>query len=325
MRYLANMRLVNVREAAGDQFYTLTPASSTYLRVDSEKSFVPFARFLIKVEMIAPFLALDACVVAGDEDSDVPAIERLGGKSFYDMVALDPEAFHVTMRAMVTRTAEAVAEGSRAVFEGVTTVVDVGGGDGMMAATIARAFPAIKCVVLELAHVVERAPERVGVEFVAGDMFVSLPRADALLFTRVLHNWSDDKVTEILRRCMEAIDEDKGKVIIIDMVIDDSKEDPDVHQIKLSRDIIMMAYHGGKERTKEEWRSLLAKSLDVARHLTASAAYLADLAVSNSFYHRPPPTLPAAYLADLAVAGLLPRRPRCVGLLPPLFLPLKAL
>ncbi|PKA48036.1 (RS)-norcoclaurine 6-O-methyltransferase [Apostasia shenzhenica] len=261
LRYLANMHLLAVDGGEAEEVYTLTPASSIYLRTDSEKSLAAFVMLLTEAEMLAPFSALEACV-AGKNGPDVPAIELVGGKSFYAMAAMDPakgKVFDGAMKVMVRRTSEAVVKGCPAVFEGVATVVDVGGGEGIMAAAIARAFPTTKCVVLEQAHVVERAPEIERVEFVAGDMFVSLPRADALLFTRVLHNWSDEKAAEILKQCRKATDGDKGKVIIIDVVIDDSGDDEDVHQVKLIRDIIMMAHYGGKQRTKEEWRSLLSK------------------------------------------------------------------
>ncbi|PKA48033.1 (RS)-norcoclaurine 6-O-methyltransferase [Apostasia shenzhenica] len=269
MRYLANMCLIDLQHPgtnAGNgedgEYYSLTPAAATYLRVESDKSLVPFLRLNMLEEMITPLFAIDACVTA-ELGPDVPAVELLGREKFFSVLERDPEKgkiFNEAMTAVLRRTAEAVVEGCPAVFEGVETVVDVGGGEGLMAAAIASAFPAVKCVVLDLPHVVEKAPEREGVEFVAGDMFVSLPQADALLFTRVLHNWKDDKVIETLKRCRQAIDDINRKVLIIDMVIDEFGDEKDLQRMKCYRDIQMMAYLGGKQRTEKEWRSLLSKA-----------------------------------------------------------------
>ncbi|PKA48034.1 (RS)-norcoclaurine 6-O-methyltransferase [Apostasia shenzhenica] len=268
MRYLANMRLIDLQhldtngrngEGAGEH-YSLSPAAATYLRVESERSFVPL--FMHYEEIMAPFHALDACVTS-DRGPDVVASELLGRESFYAMLARDPEvgkSFDSTMTATVMRMAESVVDGCPAVFEGVGTLVDVGGGEGLMAAAIARAFPAVKCVVLDLPQVVEKAPERNGVEFVAGDMFVSLPQADAMLFTRILHNWSDNKVLEILKRCKEAFDGHNGKVIIVDIVIKDVEDNENMQSVKLFYDMMMMVNFGGKERTESEWRSILLKA-----------------------------------------------------------------
>jgi len=71
----------------------------------------------------------------------------------------------------------------RDVFRGLTSLVDVGGGSGGSARAIAAALPHVRCSILELPHVVASVPqgERGGVEFVAGDMFENVPKADAVL------------------------------------------------------------------------------------------------------------------------------------------------
>ncbi|CAL4939817.1 unnamed protein product [Urochloa decumbens] len=66
------------------------------------------------------------------------------------------------------------------VFHGLTSLVDVAGGLGGAAATVAAAFPDMKCTVLDLPHVVAKAPSRTNVQYVAGDMFESIPPANAV-------------------------------------------------------------------------------------------------------------------------------------------------
>lgn len=74
----------------------------------------------------------------------------------------------------------AIKQGAE-VFEGISSLVDVGGGIGAAAQAISKAFPHVKCSVLDLAHVVAKAPTRTDVQFIAGDMFESIPPADAVL------------------------------------------------------------------------------------------------------------------------------------------------
>lgn len=67
------------------------------------------------------------------------------------------------------------------IFEGVGSLVDVGGGHGAAAAAVAKALPHVKCTVLDLPHVVQGAPTGGNVQFVAGDVFQYIPPADAVL------------------------------------------------------------------------------------------------------------------------------------------------
>jgi hypothetical protein len=66
------------------------------------------------------------------------------------------------------------------VFHGLTSLVDVAGGLGGAAATIAAAFPDLKCTVLDLPQVVAKAPTDTNVHYVAGDIFQSIPPANAV-------------------------------------------------------------------------------------------------------------------------------------------------
>jgi len=67
------------------------------------------------------------------------------------------------------------------VFEGVESIVDVGGGTGITAKTICEAFPNMKCIVLDRPSVVENLPGTNNLTYVGGDMFKSIPKADAIL------------------------------------------------------------------------------------------------------------------------------------------------
>ncbi|THF96250.1 hypothetical protein TEA_010431 [Camellia sinensis var. sinensis] len=69
-----------------------------------------------------------------------------------------------------------------ALFGGLNSLVDVGGGTGINARIISEAFPGIKCTVFDLPYVVENLPEEKNLNYVGGAMFQSFPSADAIFF-----------------------------------------------------------------------------------------------------------------------------------------------
>jgi hypothetical protein len=68
----------------------------------------------------------------------------------------------------------------------VSSLVDVAGGLGGAAQAISKAFPSVKCSVLDLPHVVADAPAGTDVKYIAGDMFESIPAGNAI-FLKVCH------------------------------------------------------------------------------------------------------------------------------------------
>jgi trans-resveratrol di-O-methyltransferase len=71
----------------------------------------------------------------------------------------------------------------------------------------------------------------------------------------VLHDWNDEECLKILKKCKEAI-RSKGKVIIIDAVMGNEKEDNDTIEAQLFYDLEMMVLVNGKERNEKEWSKL---------------------------------------------------------------------
>ena len=95
-----------------------------------------------------------------------------------------------------------------------TRLLDVGGGDGSLGATLLEALPDLTVDVYNLpscAPLVERTRRTRGLGarlgFVAGDFLEQpLPRGhDALAFVRVLHDWPEDTARRLLRAGLEAL------------------------------------------------------------------------------------------------------------------------
>ena len=64
---------------------------------------------------------------------------------------------------------------------------------------------------------------------------------------------------KILKKCREAIasrGDEGGKLIIIDIVINEKKDEAEVTEAKLLYDMLMMVAVRGIERTEKEWKRL---------------------------------------------------------------------
>ncbi|CAL5032803.1 unnamed protein product [Urochloa decumbens] len=147
------------------------------------------------------------------------------------------------------------------IFRGLNSLVDVGGGHGAATQVIARAFPRIKCTVLDLPHVVGQvtASEDGNLSFIAGDMFESIPPANAVLLKNILHDWSDEDCVKILQRCKQAIPARNagGKVIIIEMVRGSAQGDRRISEMEDIQNVFML-HISGVERGVNEWKKIFS-------------------------------------------------------------------
>ncbi|KAB1215422.1 Isoflavone-7-O-methyltransferase 9 [Morella rubra] len=75
-----------------------------------------------------------------------------------------------------------VVRDCKPVFKGLDTLIDVGGGTETCARIISKAFPHLKCRVFDLPLVVKLFfSSSLNLDYVAGEMFQSIPPADAIL------------------------------------------------------------------------------------------------------------------------------------------------
>jgi hypothetical protein len=94
-------------------------------------------------------------------------------------------------------------------------------------------------------------------EVTAGDFFTGVPRGgDAYLLKSVIHNWDDEKATEILRNCRDAMGVD-GTLLLVERVMPARVESSALGRIVWS-DVNMLVNTFGRERTEAEYRALFA-------------------------------------------------------------------
>ncbi|WVZ62461.1 hypothetical protein U9M48_012210, partial [Paspalum notatum var. saurae] len=184
------------------------------------------------------------------------------GTDLWEYLRHDPhvsEAFNDGMASDSQVVLDFVVIRCREVFDGITSLVDVGGGTGSAARTIAKAFPHVKCSVLDLSSVISSI-EKVDdgtIEYIAGDMLDYIPPTDAVLLKNVLHDWNDEECVKILTQCKKAIssrNSTSGKVIIIDIIIGSTSKL--MSEVQVSYDLCMMMMTMGKEREEHEWRKI---------------------------------------------------------------------
>lgn len=112
------------------------------------------------------------------------AYEKAHGRRVSDTMVQDDafrKIFCDGMACMGKILISEILRGYKDGFEGLGSLVDVGGGIGGMISEIVKFYPNIKAINFDLPHVIAIAPVYDGVTHVAGDMFHQIPKADALL------------------------------------------------------------------------------------------------------------------------------------------------
>ncbi|KAK7323372.1 hypothetical protein VNO77_26844 [Canavalia gladiata] len=143
-------------------------------------------------------------------------------------------------------------------FEGISLLVDVGGGIGQNLNMIISKYPSTKGINFDQPTVIQNAPAYPGLEHVGGDMFERVPKGDAIILKAVCHNWSDENCLKLLRNCYKALPQN-GKVIVVDIIMPEVIQSSNVDKYVSSMDNLMFIY-GGRERTEKEFENLCRAS-----------------------------------------------------------------
>ena len=190
--------------------------------------------------------------------------ERAFGQSFFDWLGANPEQARLLSQANAAR-AEQYRQTLCKIydFSRFSTLTDVGGGNGSLLQQILAANPKLLSTLADLPAVLpeaEKTMEAAGLaercRLAECDFFQGIPAgADAYLLANVLHDWPDEKALTILKNCRSAMN--PGSVLlIIEMVVPPGNE-PSAAKLL---DLEMLVVTGGRERSKEEFRRLLAEA-----------------------------------------------------------------
>ncbi len=142
--------------------------------------------------------------------------------------------------------------------------IDVGGATGHLAMAACERYPHMQGVVFDLEEVLPLARKVVGasqvagrIEFVAGDFFADpLPPGDIYGLGRILHDWPEAKIHQLLTRIYQSLPPGGG-VLIMEKLIDEDRRGP---VWALMQSLNMLTLMDGKERTLSEYETLCQRA-----------------------------------------------------------------
>jgi hypothetical protein len=148
-------------------------------------------------------------------------------------------------------------------LDGVTRLLDIGGGSGCFSIAIAQQSPAVRCTVMELPAMCECASRYIAqggvaerVDTVAVDMFRhAWPRGyDGVLFSNIFHDWDLDTNRALARRAYEALPAG-GRIFVHEMLLADDGSGP---VTTASFSLFMLLGTQGRQYAEGEIRAILS-------------------------------------------------------------------
>ncbi len=194
-----------------------------------------------------------------------PQARQMFGMEWWDYLKANPkemEIFGEAMKSNSLNSLRGVLE--HCDFAGVRKAVDVGGGFGHLVVALLEKYPNLRGVLLDAPELIPLARKSFPVsdpkiasrlEYAGGDMFASVPPADAYILKHIIHDWDDAHCLQLLRNCHKSM-EGNGRLICVDSVL------PPMGDIGATPakflDVLMMMGIRGKERTRKQWEELYA-------------------------------------------------------------------
>ena len=237
--------------------FALTEMGSL-LRTDHPQSMHALTRYGSGETQWRRFGALRQIIETGQSvDLQLFGVRRTGMSPYWADHPEERAILDAAMRSLAVQLVEAIVRAYD--FSPCRTVVDVGGGYGALLAAILGATPGLRGILLDRPEVVEGATRHLAAAgvldrcaVVGGDMFTEVPSGgDAYVFSRVIHDWDDERATVALRNCRRVIDP-RGTLLLIEEVILPG----DAPCTGKLTDLSMLVGPGGQERTEAEYRAL---------------------------------------------------------------------
>jgi hypothetical protein len=255
MRSLAGEK---VFKELSNKVFTNTPFSNALKEGDNSMKYMILHQF--GENQLILFSHLTECIRSGKDNS----LKYLG-KSAFEYLEENPAKNEIYNKAMDNSSGlVALALISAYDFSGINTLVDLGGGRGLLLAAILEKYPGLQGILIDQHHVVDHGKLKdlePGVkdrlQIVGGNFFKDIPAgADAYFMKNILHAFSDDDCLQLLKK-VHTVMAENGKLIILETVIAADNKPALGKRLDL---VMMTGTEGGKERTREEFRQLLEQS-----------------------------------------------------------------
>ncbi len=143
-------------------------------------------------------------------------------------------------------------------------LVDLGGATGHLPIEACRHYPGLRAAVFDLPAVIEVTREYVQraalvdrIDLIAGDFFKDpLPAADLFSLGRILHDWSEEKIRDLLKKIYDRLPRG-GALLLVERLLNEDKTGP---VGALTQSLSMLVCTEGKERTLAEYAELLREA-----------------------------------------------------------------
>jgi len=174
--------------------------------------------------------------------------------------------------------AAATGMAQRLDLDGVSSLLDVGGGSGCFAITLAQRNPKLHCTVMDLPAMCEVAQGYIAAAGMAGRVGVhpanmfrdSWPRGhDALLFSNIFHDWGPE-TNEKLAAAAYAVLPPGGSILAHEMLLDDTGDSP---RTTAAFSTLMLANTRGRQFTFLQLKSLFEGAGFVDVSVTPTYSY----------------------------------------------------
>lgn len=238
--------------------FSLTPMAE-FLRSDHPGSLRAFTAM-----MNSPFQYQTWAEIGYSVKTGKPAFDHVFGMPFFEFITQSETVRNLFNEAMTSNSAfTSEAFLNTYDFSGFTKVVDVGGGEGLLLASLLQRNPHLSGILYEIPdlagaaaklfeqyHVADRC------EHVGGDFFQSVPKSgDLYILKHIIHDWNDEQCIQILSNCRKAMNKG-GKLLVIEMVVPEGNT-PSMAKLL---DLQMLVCLPGCERTEAEYKALFEKA-----------------------------------------------------------------
>jgi precorrin-6B methylase 2 len=149
-------------------------------------------------------------------------------------------------------------------FSPYNHIIDLGGGHGSLLCHILSRYKELKATLFDCKHVVERATSNIEsyglkerIDIIDGDFFQEVPGGgDLYILKNILHDWGNENCVILLKNICKSMPSG-SKLLITDTII---KNDNNYSYGKMLDILMLLGTHDGRERTLDEFRSVLNKS-----------------------------------------------------------------
>ena len=168
--------------------------------------------------------------------------------------------YNLAMRDFSRPVGLALSKTCADIFEQAHSVLDIGGGSGVIASQLVKAFPHLSASVLDRADVCEQCTPYLdacdNIDMIPGDFFQFIPSGyDVLVLKNVLHNWNNESCQRILKLIHASLGE--GKLLVIEPLVESEETSPRLVFNALFQSVI--CEDGTYQRSDADMRALLAQ------------------------------------------------------------------